>query len=178
MTQPFLGEVRAFGFNFAPYQWAMCNGQLLPISQYAALFSLLGTYFGGNGTTNFQLPNLQGQIPMHWGDGAGLTGTVLGEMQGSENVTLSTSQMAMHNHGAAGFPALPTNGTKTNIPSNTNWIGDSDFDAAYSNAASPTATMAGNAIGPTGGSLPHQNMQPFLAVNFCIALAGIFPSRN
>jgi microcystin-dependent protein len=179
MTQPFLGEVRAFGFNFAPYQWAMCNGQLLPISQYSALFSLLGTYFGGNGTSNFALPNLQGQIPMHWGSPPGLSSTVLGEMQGTENVTLNTSEMAMHNHGAQAFQNTATNGTKTNIPSPTNWLGDSDADAAWNSAiANPTATMSGNAVGPAGSSLPHENMQPYLVVNFCIALAGIYPARN
>ena len=179
MTQPFLGEIRAFGFSFAPYQWAMCNGQVLPISQYSALFSLLGVYFGGNGTTTFALPNLQGQIPMHWGSPPGLTSTTLGETQGTENVTLNPSEMAMHNHVAQSFENIVGNGTKTNVPSPTNWLGDSDADSAWNaTATSPSATMAGNAIGPAGQSLPHVNMQPFLAVNFCIALAGIYPARN
>ena len=178
MTQPFLGEVRAFGFNFAPFQWALCNGQILPISQYTALFSLLGTYFGGNGTTNFALPNLQGQIPMHWGSPAGLTETVLGETQGTENVTLNTGQLPQHNHGVQTFQNTATNGTKTNIPAQTNWIGDSDFDQAWNTATAPTATMSASAVGPAGNSLPHENRQPFLVVNFCIALAGIYPARN
>src|ERR1700738_1228497 len=103
MSDPFLAEIRAFGFNFAPYQWALCNGQVLPISQYTALFSLIGTYYGGNGTTTFALPNLQGQIPMHWGSPPGLTATVLGETQGTENVTLISGQMPMHNHGVNTF---------------------------------------------------------------------------
>jgi len=178
MSDPFVAEIRAFGFNFAPYQWAFCNGQILPISQYTALFSLIGTYYGGNGTTNFALPNLQGQIPMHWGDGPGLSPTVLGETQGTENVTLISGQMPMHNHGVNTFQNTVTDGTKTNIPSPTNWIGDSDADFAYNTATVPTTTMAGTAIGPAGNSLPHENMQPYLAVNFCICLAGVFPARN
>src|SRR5580693_8987618 len=148
MADPFVGEIRVFPFNFAPNGWALCNGQILPISQYTALFSLLGTYFGGNGTTNFALPNLQGQIPMHWGSPAGLSPTVLGETQGTESVTLNTQQLPIHNHVVQTFQKSPSSGTKTNIPAPTNWIGDSDFDAAWNTATAPTATMSPQAVGP------------------------------
>jgi len=178
MTQPFLGEVRAFGFNFAPYKWAFCNGQILPISQYSALFSLLGTYYGGNGTSTFGLPNLQGQVPMHWGNGLGLSPTVPGEMQGTETVTLIQSQMPQHNHMVNTFQNTATSGSKTYTPSATNWIGDSDADAAYNTTTTTSTTMSPQAIGPAGNGLAHANMQPYLVINFCIALSGIFPSRN
>jgi microcystin-dependent protein len=181
MSDPYLGEIRAFGFNFAPYAsssaWMFCNGQLLAISQYTALFSIIGTYYGGNGTTTFQLPNLQGAIPMSWGSPPGLTSTVLGEAQGAAQVTLITSQMPQHNHGAQGFPALQTSGQKVAAPSAAAWIGDCFPDATYS-TVSPTVAMSQYAIGLDGNGVPHENMQPYQCVNFCICYQGVFPSRN
>jgi microcystin-dependent protein len=175
--QVFLGTIQSFGFNFAPTGWALCNGQLLPISQNAALFSLLGTTYGGNGTSTFQLPNLQGRLPMHQGTGPGLTPRVMGEIGGSENQTLLISNMPMHNHllnassqnattekPGAGFPAA------ANDPASGNPI----------NVYGPTSdtTMSPTAIGLAGGSIPFSVMSPFLVINFCIALNGLFPSRN
>jgi len=179
MSDPFLGEIRMTGFNFAPVGWALCNGQTLSISQYSALFALLGTTYGGNGTTTFNLPDLQGRVPIHWGTGAGLSTYVIGENGGTENVTLLYNQMPLHNHlvnvnNAAGNSADPTgkflaetsNGAKPPVLTQT-----------YTNAAT-NGTMAPTAISTAGGSVPHPNLQPFLTVNFIIALVGIFPSRS
>jgi len=170
-----------FGFNFAPNGWQLCNGQTLPISQYAALFSLLGTTYGGNGTTTFQLPNLQSRAPVHQGQGASLSPYVIGEQTGTENVTLLTTQMPLHTHlvnavtstsgnvpqPAAGYPAtVQISGETKGGTVNT-----------YS-TATPNATMNQGMIGTAGGSQPHNNIQPVLCVNFCIAMNGIFPSRG
>lgn len=177
MSNPFLAEIRAFGFNFAPYNWLQCNGQLLPISQYSALFSLLGTNFGGNGTTNFGLPNLQGNVPMQWGSGVGLSTYALGEPAGSSNVTLFITQLPIHNHPlqvaepVAGGPTTPT-------PGPTTWLGLSNPASLYVTSGAATAPLSQKAIGPTGGSQPHANMQPYLTVNFCIAISGIYPTRG
>jgi len=175
MTDQYLGEIRSFGFNFAPTGWALCNGQILPISQNAALFALLGTSFGGNGTSNFGLPNLQGQVPMHWGDGPGLSPYVLGEQAGSVNETLTIAQMPAHNHGIQVSEAT-TNQTPT--PSPSVWLGDSATALAYVASGTANTPLAANAIGVSGGGQPHINQQPFLVINFSIALSGIFPSRN
>jgi microcystin-dependent protein len=184
MAEPYLGEIRMFGFNFAPQGWAMCNGQLLPINQNTALFSLLGTSYGGNGSTTFALPDLRGRVAIQQGSGVGLTPYVIGEVGGSENVTLTAQQMPGHNHmvncdgsatntggsvfgvGAGGTPS-------NNIPG----LATSPSHAVYSNHP-PNATMNPVMIAAAGGSQPHTNIQPFLALNFCIALEGIFPSRN
>jgi microcystin-dependent protein len=179
---PFIGEIRAFGFNYAPNGWAFCDGRQLPIAQYSALFSLLGTSFGGNGVTTFGLPNLQSQASMHWGQGPGLSPRVLGETGGESTVTLQTSQMPSHTHnviGATGAGSVP--GQLTGTPSSTVWLGNSTPVSAYSSLPAGVqldATLANVAIGPTGGSQPHQNEQPLLAVNFCIALEGVYPSRS
>jgi microcystin-dependent protein len=169
MAEPFYGEIRAFGFNFAPRGWAMCNGQLLPIAQNTALFSLLGTTYGGNGQTTFGLPNLQSRVPMHFGQGPGLSSVNLGEQAWVENVTLNATQMPQHNH-AANATQGPATASRPGgaIPSG---------GGAYSSAAADT-TMAAGFIGTAGGSQPHENRQPYLALNYCIALEGIFPSRN
>ncbi|HEX4137512.1 MAG TPA: tail fiber protein [Bryobacteraceae bacterium] len=184
MAEPYLGEIRMFGFNFAPQGWAMCNGQLLPINQNTALFSLLGTSYGGNGSTTFALPDLRGRVAIQQGSGVGLTPYVIGEVGGSENVTLTAQQMPTHNHavgcdgsntgvGGSAF-GVGTGGTPTNhIPG----LATSPGDAAYSNNA-PNATMNPAMIGTAGGNVPHPNVQPYLALTFCIALEGIFPSRN
>jgi microcystin-dependent protein len=177
---PFVGEIRCFGFNFAPVGWMFCEGQLLPISQYTALFSLLGTYYGGNGTSNFALPNLQGQVPMHQGEGAGLSETVIGEAQGSSTVTLLNSEMPIHQHtivtaitepgGAPERAAAPSSGTS--------YIGPSNPDALYNSTPTLNATLALQTIGIAGSSTPHDNMQPYLVLNFCIAISGVYPARN
>jgi microcystin-dependent protein len=180
MSQPYLGEIRMFGFNFAPRGWMLCNGQTLAISQYAALFSLLGTTYGGNGTSTFQLPNLQSRVPVHQGTGAGLSPYVMGEATGTENVTLLTANMPMHSHvvnavtGSAGAsdPKAALPGADT-IVGKTGAISQTSYSAAAANA-----TMNQTMIGMAGGNIPHTNLQPLLVVNFCIAINGIFPSRN
>jgi microcystin-dependent protein len=174
----YLGEIKMFAGNFAPTGFALCNGQLLSISQNAALFSILGTTYGGNGQTNFALPNLQCRFPMHPGSASGLTTKVLGETSGEEAVTLLATQMPMHNHmvsagnGQGGNASTPQNNFNgVYVDPNTGSAADS-----YSTAAS--TTMAVNAISIAGGSQPHDNMPPYLCVTFIIALEGIFPSRS
>jgi microcystin-dependent protein len=174
MATPFLGEIRMVGFTFAPKGWALCNGQILPIQQNQALFALLGTTYGGNGQTTFALPDLQSRVPIHAGQGPGLSPYVEGQQGGSENVTLLSTQMPQHNHlvsavasggnqasPSAGLPAIESTGTSLD----------------YSNVAA-NANMNPAMIGFAGGSQPHSNIQPYLAVYFIIALTGIFPSRN
>ncbi|HEX7922374.1 MAG TPA: tail fiber protein [Bradyrhizobium sp.] len=165
MADPFLSEIRMMTFNFAPKGWAFCNGQLLPLNQNQPLFSLLGTVYGGNGQTNFALPNLQGRTPMHVGNGH-----VLGELGGEQAHTLSINEMPQHTHIAN---ATNTNGALL-VPAN-NVLGA--LNNAYAAPAALTALAPGS-ISTVGGSQAHQNMQPFLTINFCIALQGIFPSPN
>jgi microcystin-dependent protein len=172
MSDPFIGEIRVFGFNFPPTGWAVCNGQLLPIAQYAALFSVLGTQYGGNGTSNFALPNFQGSVALHQGAGPGLTPRVVGETGGAGTVTLTTAQLPAHSHAAA---CNNGNGTAYG-PAGNVWATDAGGAREY--APSGNATMATAALAATGGNQPHDNMQPSLAVNYCIALVGIYPSRN
>lgn len=173
MTDQYLGEIRTFGFNFAPAGWAQCNGQILAISQNTALFSLLGTNYGGDGRTTFGLPNLQGNVPMHWGQGAGLSQYILGQTAGAPTVTLSSSQMPSHNH------ALQVaEGTATNAPSSSAWLGRADPAKFYTTTGTPSVNLAQGAIGPAGGGSPHPNQQPYLVVNFCIALQGVFPPHS
>ena len=164
-----------FGFNFAPTGWAQCNGQLLPISQNTALFSLLGTYYGGNGQSTFALPNLQGNGPIHQGQGSGLSNRFLGEQAGSEFVTLITSEMAAHSHGNPNC----TSGGGLVTPQNNFWGESSDrvYVDPTSDPKNPV-NMSLQALGLTGGNLPHNNMQPYLVVNFCIAMQGVFPPRT
>jgi len=179
MSEPFVAEIRAFGFNFAPYQWAQCLGQIVSIQQYAALFSLVGTSFGGNGSTNFGLPNLQGTVPMHWGNGAGLSQYVLGEVSGTPTVTLNTNTMPMHNHTIqAAEPAGGSSGEETGTPGPTAWFGVSAPARLYVSSGTATTPLSPKSITPSGGSQAHQNMQPYQAVSFCIALAGVYPSRS
>ncbi len=176
MSEAFIGEIIMFGGNFAPRNWAFCNGQLMPISQNTALFSILGTTYGGDGQVTFALPDLRGRVPVHPGQGPGLSNYVLGEVSGTETVTLLTSEMPAHNH------LLTANSSVNGSPSPSNNFSAivTDLGGEQLNAYNPTAnaTMAPNAITPTGGNLPHNNMQPFLCVNFIICLYGIFPSRN
>lgn len=171
MSEPFLGEIRTFGFNFAPLGWAFCAGQLLPISQNTALFSLLGTFYGGDGIQTFALPDLRGRVGINQGQGPGLSPYDLGEVSGSETVTLTSAQMPGHTHAAVanGSPATSSHPDGA-VPART---GSSQYAAAPDGTA-----MNAGMIGPAGGSQPFSNIQPFLCLNFCIALQGIFPSRN
>jgi microcystin-dependent protein len=170
MANPFLGEMRIFSFNFAPKGWVMCNGQLMPINQNQALFALLGTTYGGNGQTTFALPNFQSRIPVHVGQGPGLSPYVLGQQSGEENVTLLASQMPSHGHTAQGFNGTGGLGPTTN---NT-WANEAanPYKATSDSGMNP-ATIAANA-----GGQPHPNIAPYLTLNVCIATVGIFPSRN
>jgi len=179
MSDPFLGEIRMTGFNFAPVGWALCNGQTLSISQNTALFALLGTTYGGNGTSTFNLPDLQGRVPIHWGSGAGLSTYVIGENGGTENVTLLSNQMPIHNHlvnvnNQNGPNSDPTNG----ILAVGNTGGRTPAATYDYTTSAATGTLAPSAVSQAGGNVPHPNLQPFLTVNFIIALAGIFPSRS
>jgi microcystin-dependent protein len=181
MSEAFVGEIRAFGFNFAPVGWAFCNGQLLSIAQNQVLFAILGTIYGGDGQSTFALPNLQGQVPMHWGTGPGGFNTTIGEAQGSSSVTLMTTQLPAHFHSVIAAQAgQGSMGEETGTPSATSTLGQSTgHNLAWITApAAVNAPFSPKAISQNGGSLPHENMQPYLALNFCIALEGIFPSPN
>ena len=165
MGTPFMGELKLVSFNFAPKGWAQCNGQLLPINQNQALFSLLGTTYGGNGQTNFALPDLRGRIPNHEGQGH-----TLGEKAGSEAVTLSISQLPTHLHQLNASTVVADNGVMTS-----NYLGA--FNNGY-RAATALVALHTSSVANVGGSQAHINMSPFLAINYCIALIGIFPSQN
>jgi microcystin-dependent protein len=173
MSDPFIGEIRMFGGSFAPAGWAFCNGQLMPISENDALFVLLGTTYGGDGQETFGLPDLQGRIPIHFGQGPGISQTYqMGEKAGVESVTLSVNQLPNHTHILIGTSDIATDpGPKDDT------LGTSSLLKVYVGIA-PDATMAANAIAPVGGSQPHDNMMPFLAVSFIISLFGIFPSQT
>ena len=176
MTDPFLAEIRMFGGNFAPTGWALCNGQLMSISQNTALFSLLGTTYGGDGRVTFGLPNLQGSAPMQQGQGPGLSQRYLGEVGGEQYVTLLQSEMAQHTHTAMAFDDSGTDPS----PTGNTWaqaLKGRVGDALYSAGQTPNLTMAQQTVLPMGGSQPHNNMQPYLTVTFIIALQGIFPQR-
>ncbi|MCX6921986.1 MAG: tail fiber protein [Verrucomicrobia bacterium] len=174
MASPFLGEIRMFGGNFAPRGWAFCNGQIMSISQNTALFSLLGTTYGGNGTTTFALPNLQSRVPIHWGTGAGLSPYVIGQQAGQENVTLLQSQMPAHTHS---LNAVTSGGNQAGPTGNFPAVESTGTSLNYSSGPANT-TMNPTAVANAGQSLPVPVVQPYLAVSFIIALAGIFPSRN
>ena len=165
MSEPFLGEIKIISWNFPPKGWAFCNGQLLPINQNQALFAILGTTYGGDGRTTFGLPNLQGRTPVHVGDGI-----VLGEKGGETAHTLNISELPAHNHVPVGSKAAPTQPS----PGGNLWATNPN------NPYAPTFTSAMNpaCVLPTGGSQPHENMSPYLVLNFIIALQGIFPSQN
>lgn len=169
----FIGEIRMFAGNFAPKNWAFCQGQILSIAQNTALFSILGTTYGGNGTTTFALPDLSGRVPVGVGQGPGLTLRQLGEINGTETVTLTTAQMPMHNHTVnavttEGNQNLPTG----NLPANTKTL-----DKEYSDANTNT-TMKSTMVNPSGGSQPFSVMQPSLGMNYIICLYGVYPARN
>ena len=175
--EPFIGQIIMFGGNFAPRGWALCDGQLLPISQYSALFSILGTTYGGDGRTTFGLPELRGRVPMHPGHGPGLDDRRLGEKSGNEDTILGINNMPSHNHVAR---ATTVDGDSTS-PANALWADDLGVSSAtYNSNANVTAdtTMRAEAIGNTGGGQAFTNLQPYLAVNFIIALQGTYPSRS
>lgn len=181
MASPFVAEIRMFGFNFAPKGWAQCNGQLLPISQNTALFSLLGTYYGGDGKSTFALPNLQGMAAVHVGQGPGLSEYFLGQSSGTEAVTLLTTEMPAHNHS---FSVTTSTGTTNSSSGNQLGRGASGNPVSgltqakiYSTAA-PQTQMNFQALALAGGNQPHNNMMPYLTVNFCIAMQGVFPPRT
>jgi microcystin-dependent protein len=175
MADPFVAEIRIFPFNFAPKGWAWCDGQLLPLAQNTALFSLLGTTYGGNGMSTFALPDLQGRAPMHPGHGPGLSLHDLGEVGGAESVTLLESEIPAHGH------ALLANADLADLqmPGSSRSLARAQNGNAYAVAAgAPLVAMAAESLTPTGGDLPHNNMMPYLTFCFCIALQGVFPPRN
>jgi microcystin-dependent protein len=171
MSNPFVGEIRLFGGNFAPAGWAFCNGQLLSIAENETLFNLIGTTYGGDGQSTFALPDLRGRVPVHAGQGPGLSNYILGQSGGAEDVTLTADQIPAHSHvpqasAGAGGQASPAGNVwanSTNLPYSPN---------------APTAAMAAAAVGPAGGNQPHDNMVPFVAVSFIISLFGVFPTQN
>lgn len=170
MGQPFIGEIRMFGGNFAPAGWAFCAGQLMPISENDALFTLIGTTYGGDGQETFGLPDLQGRLPMHMGTGGGLSTRQIGENGGVETVTLTVNQIPIHNHAplavsGSGNQATPQNGV---------WAGAA---ASIYTTNPPNTPLTATLGGGTGGSQPHENMMPFLAISFIISLFGIFPTQ-
>ena len=176
MSDPFVAEIRIFPFNFPPTGWAFCDGQLMPISQNTALFSLLGTFYGGDGKSTFALPDMQGNAPMHQGQGPGLSDRFIGEIGGSQFVTLLQSEMPFHQHNVGRAKADAGDST---TPVNSVWAqaGAGRGAAALYKEAPATGQVNINSLTPSGGDLPHNNMQPYLTLNFCIALQGIFPSR-
>jgi microcystin-dependent protein len=171
MGSPYIGELRLFGGNFAPYGWAFCNGQLVSISDNSPLFQLIGTTYGGDGVNTFALPDLQGRFPIHQGQGNGLQNYVLGQRAGSENITLVANQLPPHNHGAVG-----SNGNTT-PPANATWGSGTAQPNSFGPGSSANAQMNPSSIGFTGGNQPHDNMTPFLAISFIISLQGIFPTQ-
>ena len=173
MATPYLGEIRMFGFDFPPRGWAVCAGQLLAISQNQALFSLLGTTYGGNGQTTFALPDLRGRAPIHAGNGPGLVARVLGERSGEEQHTLITSELPQHAH-LAQVAGAPTTGT----PAGDVVLAAPAGSRLFRSGTAPSATLAAASVGLSGGGQPHPNMQPYAVMNISIALQGVFPSRN
>ena len=179
MGTPFVGEIRCFGFNFAPVGWAFCDGQLMAISENEVLFQLIGTTYGGDGQSTFQLPNLQGRIPMHSGTGPGGFNTIIGQINGTPTVTLNSTQMPSHAHTVVSELIAP-GGVNEHVatPTTSAFIGQSAPDQVYNTSPTINAPFSPLTIGSSGGSQPHENTQPFLALNFCISLFGIFPSQN
>ena len=171
---PFVAEIRIFPFNFPPRGWAWCDGQLLPISQNTALFSLLGTTYGGNGKSNFALPDLQGRAPMHPGQGPGLSLHDLGETGGSDTTSLLESEIPAHAHALRAV----TDPGNLNIPTPARSIARSQGSNAYKTTTLNITQFSSNALAPAGGDQPHNNLQPYLTFYFCIALQGVFPPRT
>ena len=174
MAEPFIGEIRMFGFNFPPRGWAQCNGQLLQIAQNSALFSLLGTTYGGDGRTTFALPELRGRVPMHLGQGPGLANRAIGQRSGAEDSILTIANLPSHTHQARAQSAAGN----SDSPVNNVWADDLGVSSATYSDLGANANMSAAAIGNTGSGQAFNNLQPYLVINFCIALLGIFPSRN
>jgi microcystin-dependent protein len=175
MADPFVAEIRIFPFNFAPKGWAFCNGQLLPLSQNTALFSLLGTTYGGDGKSTFALPDMQGNAPMHPGQGPGLSLHDLGETGGSEFVTLLVSEIPIHSHGLQGTAGNANQNSPAGLLLGRPFGGGSPYKPP---GGAPIVNLAIEAVAPAGGDQPHNNMMPYLTLNFCIALQGVFPPRT
>jgi microcystin-dependent protein len=177
--EPFVGQITLFPFFFAPRGWALCEGQLLPISQNTALFSLLGTYYGGNGVQNFALPDLRGRVPIGQGQAPGVSGYDIGSPQGVETVTLLASQSPPHSHP---FPAVAaqatTNAPSGALPAEAHGSGRGAFPVNIYAALQTAVPLAPGQVAPAGGGQPHNNVQPYLTLNWCIALQGIYPSRS
>jgi microcystin-dependent protein len=169
MSSPFIGEIRMFAGNFAPVGWAFCNGAIIPIDQNDALFNLIGTTYGGDGQTTFALPNLQSRVPVHVGPGF-----ALGQSGGAESVTLTTSQIPAHSH----VPQAQSQALASNVASPANAVWANSSLGQFDNANPPDSTMAAAGMGQAGGSQPHDNMVPFLVINFILSLFGIFPSQT
>jgi microcystin-dependent protein len=172
MAQPYVGEIRMFGGNFAPAGWMFCSGQLLPISENETLFQVIGTTYGGDGQETFALPNLQSRIPVHMGQGTSLSNYIIGEQGGTEEVTLTTQQIPIHTHA----PLASDAGGTADSPGGNYWAASS-LGKPYV-AGPPGVQMNPQSIAPTGGSQPHENMIPFLCVSYIISLFGIFPSQT
>ncbi|QWT18981.1 tail fiber protein [Bacillus sp. NP157] len=176
MTTPYLGEIQLFGFNYAPQGWAQCEGQTLPLSQFSALYTLLGVQYGGNGTSNFMLPNFSNRTPASQGRGPGLTPRSVGDTVGENSVTLLATEMPAHGHGVLIYNQSD-NSKRTGTPVNGAYLSN-----PHSSSTKPYAPLPGNTLlapqtlGVSGGNQPHENRQPFLALNFCIALEGVYPS--
>jgi len=171
MSGPYIGEIRMFAGNFAPVGWAFCNGALIPISENDALFNLIGTTYGGDGQETFALPNLQSRVPIHAGQGSGLSSYIIGEAAGVESVTLTTQQIPVHNHALLASSGLANSA----IPQNT-VLAQADIDMYVTDTVD--VTLANQSIAIAGGSQPHENMAPFLVINFIISLYGVFPTQT
>jgi len=176
MSNPFLAEIRIFPFNFAPKGWAFCDGQILPLSQNTALFSLLGTTYGGDGKSNFALPNMQGNAPMHPGQGPGLSQRFLGETDGSDTVTLLESEIPVHIHVVDAVQGQLA--AQSDIGGANAFAKTAQENAYLPAAGQPIVQLDPNTLAPAGGNQPHNNLMPYLTLNFCIALQGVFPARQ
>ncbi|MET1254973.1 phage tail protein [Aliikangiella maris] len=178
MSEPFIGEIRIWGCNYAPRNWAICNGGYLQISEFSALFAIIGTLYGGDGRTNFRLPDLRGRSPMHWGNGPGLTYRPIAEKAGVATVPLTENEIPMHDHVVHGAVQLGSSPE----PSPSYMLGvdpnETEIISFMSKNVSANTTMSNSMFSTTGESQPHENRQPLLSLNFCIALDGIFPPRN
>jgi microcystin-dependent protein len=171
MSQPYIGEIRLFGGNFAPAGWNFCDGSLLSIAQFSALFQLIGTTYGGDGQNTFAVPDLRGRVPVHMGQGAGLQNYVLGQIAGSESVTLTANQVAVHGHGALGSV-----GGASATPQNATWGNGGITTHIFGTPANNSMNSA--SVGATGGNQPHDNLHPFQVVSFIISLFGVFPTQG
>ena len=180
MAEPFIGEIRPWALNYAPYGWAFCSGQIMPIAQNTALYSILGITFGGDGRTTFGLPNLQGRAPMHYGSGPGLTHRALGELDGAATVTLTSEQMPLHNHNLTAQNVDANSAAASNqFLAKSNQPGPRGPVAYNTYASAATLSpMSNTSVQSVGGGQSDENMQPYLTVNMCIALEGVFPSRS